>query len=63
MQEDRMLVGTGDSFYASGIPDAAVEKWHVFRKGKPLKDPATGSWAIISPSWRMIKKAMKPPMA
>ncbi len=42
MQEDRMLVGTGDSFYASGIPDAAVEKWHVFRKGKPLKDPATG---------------------
>ena len=42
MQEDRMLVGTGDSFYASGIPDASVEKWHVFRKGKPLKDPATG---------------------
>ena len=42
MQEDRMLVGTGDSFYASGIPDAAVEKWHVFRKGKPLKDPGTG---------------------
>ena len=42
MQEDRMLVGIGDSFYASGIPDAAVEKWHVFRKGKPLKDPATG---------------------
>ncbi|MBP8194139.1 MAG: LysM peptidoglycan-binding domain-containing protein [Azonexus sp.] len=42
MQEDRMLVGTGDSFYASGIPDASVEKWHVFRKGKPLKDPGTG---------------------
>ncbi|AXS78577.1 LysM peptidoglycan-binding domain-containing protein [Dechloromonas sp. HYN0024] len=41
-QEDRMLLGTGDSFYASGIPDASVEKWHVFRKGKPLKDPATG---------------------
>jgi hypothetical protein len=42
MQEDRMLVGTGDTFYASGIPDAAVTKWHVFRKGKPLKDPETG---------------------
>ena len=42
MQEDRMLVGTGDSFYASGIPDASVGKWHVFRKGKPLKDPGTG---------------------
>lgn len=42
MQEDRMLVGTGDTFYASNIPDASVEKWHVFRKGKPLKDPDTG---------------------
>jgi hypothetical protein len=41
-QEDRMLLGTGDSFYATGIPDAKVEKWHVFRKGKPLKDPETG---------------------
>ncbi|MCG2575833.1 LysM peptidoglycan-binding domain-containing protein [Dechloromonas sp. XY25] len=42
MQEDRMLVGTGDSFYASGIPDASVEKWNIFRKGKPLTDPDTG---------------------
>ncbi|UCV22985.1 LysM peptidoglycan-binding domain-containing protein [Ferribacterium limneticum] len=41
-QEDRMLLGTGDSFYASGIPDASVEKWHVFRKGKALKEPDTG---------------------
>ncbi|WP_150428475.1 LysM peptidoglycan-binding domain-containing protein [Dechloromonas sp. CZR5] len=42
MQEDRMLLGTGDTFYASGIPNASVEKWHIFRKGKPLKDPDTG---------------------
>ncbi|MFZ2971975.1 LysM peptidoglycan-binding domain-containing protein [Ferribacterium limneticum] len=42
-QEDRMLLGSGDSFYASGIPDASVEKWHVFRRGKPLKDPETGA--------------------
>jgi hypothetical protein len=41
-QEDRMLLGTGDSFYASGIPDASIEKWNVFRTGKPLKDPETG---------------------
>jgi len=41
-QEDRMLVGTGDSFYAKGIPDSSIEKWNVFRKGKPLKDPETG---------------------
>lgn len=41
-QEDRILLGGGDSFYASGIPDTSVEKWHVFRKGKALKDPDSG---------------------
>lgn len=39
--EDRMLVGSGDTFYATGIPDASVEKWQVFRPGKPIKDPVT----------------------
>jgi hypothetical protein len=41
-QEDRMLVGTGDSFYATGIPDASIVKWNVYRRGKPLLDPETG---------------------
>jgi hypothetical protein len=41
-QEDRMQLGTGDSFYARGIPDARIEKWNIFRKGKALKDPETG---------------------
>lgn len=41
-EEDRMMVGSADSFYATGIPDASVEKWHIFRKGKGLKDPDTG---------------------
>lgn len=41
-QEDRMLVGNGDEAFVTGIPDASVEKWHVFRPGKPLKDPETG---------------------
>ena len=41
-QEDRMLIGTADSFYATGIPDASVVKWQVFRPAKPLKDPETG---------------------
>lgn len=45
-QEDRMVVGSGDEAFASGIPDASVEKWNVFRPGKPLKDPETG--AIIA---------------
>ncbi|MBL8429397.1 MAG: LysM peptidoglycan-binding domain-containing protein [Dechloromonas sp.] len=42
-QEDRMLLGGGDTFYASGILDGKTEKWHVFRKGKALKDPETGA--------------------
>lgn len=40
--EDRMLVGNGDEAFVSGIPDASIEKWHVFRPGKPLKDPESG---------------------
>ncbi|OMG56142.1 peptidoglycan-binding protein [Azonexus hydrophilus] len=40
-QEDRVLLGSGDTAYVSGITDASVEKWHVFRPGKPLKDPET----------------------
>ena len=41
-EEDRMMVGSSDPFYANGIPDASVEKWNIFRKGKALKDPDTG---------------------
>lgn len=41
-QEERIVLGSGDIAYASGIPDASVEKWHVFRPGLPLKDPETG---------------------
>jgi len=41
-QEDRMFMGAGDTAFASGIPDASVVNWNVFRKGKPLKDPDTG---------------------
>ncbi|HXE41326.1 MAG TPA: LysM peptidoglycan-binding domain-containing protein [Azonexus sp.] len=42
-QEDRMVVGNGDEAFVTGIPDASVEKWNVFRPGKPLKDPETGA--------------------
>ena len=41
-QEDRVILGNGDTAFVSGIPDASVEKWHIFRPGKPLKDPDTG---------------------
>jgi hypothetical protein len=41
-EEDRVVLGNGDTAYVSGIPDASIEKWHVFRPGKPLTDPETG---------------------
>ena len=41
-QEDRMFMGAGDTAFATGISDASVVNWNVFRKGKPLKDPDTG---------------------
>ena len=41
-QEDRLMLGSGDTAFVSGIPDASIEKWNVFRRGKPLKDPETG---------------------
>lgn len=41
-QEDRMFMGAGDTAFATGIPDASVVNWNIFRKGKPLKDPDTG---------------------
>lgn len=41
-QEDRVLVGSGDTAFASGIPDTSVLHWNIYRPGKPLKDPETG---------------------
>lgn len=41
-QEDRVIVSEGDRFYVSGIPDASIEKWDIYRPGKPLKDPENG---------------------
>ncbi len=40
-QEDRVFVGAGDTAFVSGINDASVINWHVYRPGKPLKDPVT----------------------
>ncbi|MCE1182967.1 MAG: LysM peptidoglycan-binding domain-containing protein, partial [Rhodocyclales bacterium] len=41
-QEDRMMMGIADSFYATGIPDGSPEKWQIYRPGKPRKDPKPG---------------------
>ena len=38
-QEDRVFIGIGDTGFVSGIPDTSVIRWHIYRPGKPLKDP------------------------
>jgi hypothetical protein len=38
-QESRVFTGTGDLIYATGNASPAVKRWHVFRPGRPLKDP------------------------
>ncbi|MNP66664.1 hypothetical protein D3C76_1623990 [compost metagenome] len=44
-------------------PDRKPAKPPQYLCAKWLKEPATGSSTIISPSWRMIMKAMKPQIA
>lgn len=41
-QEDRTFMGNGDVAFVTGINDASVVNWSIFRPGKPLKDPETG---------------------
>lgn len=41
-QEDRVFMGSGDTAFVTGIPDASVVNWNIFRPGKALKDPDTG---------------------
>lgn len=41
-QENRLLLGRGDSGFVTGIPDSKVINWQLYRPGKPLKDPESG---------------------
>lgn len=38
-QESRVFTGTGDLIYATNNADPQIKRWHVFRPGRPLKDP------------------------
>lgn len=38
-QESRVFTGTGDLIYATPNADPQVRLWHVFRPGRPLRDP------------------------
>lgn len=42
-QEGRVYISQGDTAFVSGVTDASVVKWQVFRPGKPLKDPDDGT--------------------
>ncbi|RIX48348.1 MAG: LysM peptidoglycan-binding domain-containing protein [Rhodocyclales bacterium GT-UBC] len=41
-EEERMIMGNGDTAFVTGIPDGKKVNWNVYRPGKPLKDPETG---------------------
>lgn len=41
-QEDRVFMGSGDTAFITGIPDAQHLTWSIYRPGKPLKDPESG---------------------
>lgn len=41
-QDNRILLGRGDTGFVAGMPDANVVKWQVYRPGKPLRDPDNG---------------------
>jgi hypothetical protein len=38
-QEGRVYVGRGDTAYARGVADPAVERYNIFRPARPLFDP------------------------
>lgn len=40
-QDDRVIIGNGDTGYVTGIADTSVSDWQVYRPGKALKDPDT----------------------
>lgn len=41
-QEDRVFVGASDTAFVSGISGVDTINWHIYRPGKPLKDPVSG---------------------
>jgi LysM repeat protein len=40
--DQRVIFGSGDTIYATGIGQSGARMWHVYRKGRPLIDPDTG---------------------
>jgi len=58
-QEDRVLIGNGDTAYVSGIPDNSREKWSIYRPGKAIVDPISketlGYEALDLGTARLIK--------
>ena len=40
-EEGRVIVGSGNFAYATGITEAMGQKWQVFRPGKPLRVPGS----------------------
>lgn len=68
-QDDKALLGEGDIVFVSGIPDASIVDWNIYRSGKPLKDPESeeilgyeafdlGSVRLVKPGTPAVVKIM-----
>lgn len=42
-EENRVILGAGNTAYARGLGDTKEETWHIYRRGKALVDPDTNS--------------------
>jgi len=42
-QENRVVLGSGDRVFVSGLPGTDQFDWHFYRPGDPLLDPDTGA--------------------
>jgi hypothetical protein len=41
-EEDRVVLGAGNIAYARGLDKTGDTRWQIFRRGDPLRDPASG---------------------
>ncbi len=42
-QENRVILGAGNTAYATGLSNSKEETWHIYRRGKALVDPDSKS--------------------
>lgn len=57
-QEDRVLAGVGDTIYAKNL--GVGDKWNVYRRGQPIKDPVGGQILGYEAQYVAVAKVATP---